>query len=173
MPLDWNNTNPSLIDNAAIAIIRLPAQVNVTDLRYGGAILINPGGPGESGVLQALNSAQSFQTIFDAAYINGSDSYLSNNTDAKYFDIIGFDPRGVNNSTPFVSCFATESEYLSWSLQTQNQLGTPEGPYDLLWQQNVALNNECFVDPMITPNGTLITDFITTASTARDMVSTH
>ena len=166
--MDWNSTE--LTDTFAIAIIRLPAKVEVSDPRYGGAILINPGGPGESGVVQALSTGVNLQTIFDAAYINGSDTYLVDVAEAKYFDIIGFDPRGANNTTPLLSCFATQGEAITWSLQNDMQLGTPEGPYDLIRQRDIAVNDNCFTGPGITPNGSRIADFVTTTSTARDMV---
>jgi hypothetical protein len=42
VPLNWNSTNVSS-PTAAIALIRLPARVPITDERYGGAILLNPG----------------------------------------------------------------------------------------------------------------------------------
>jgi hypothetical protein len=42
VPLDWNSTDPNS-PRAAIAVIKRPAKVDVTDARYGGAILLNPG----------------------------------------------------------------------------------------------------------------------------------
>lgn len=41
VPLDWNNTEDER--RVILAITRLPARVSVTDVRYGGAILVNPG----------------------------------------------------------------------------------------------------------------------------------
>lgn len=40
--MDWNSTSANS-SRIQIAVVRLPAQVPVTDPRYGGAVLINPG----------------------------------------------------------------------------------------------------------------------------------
>ena len=72
----WNGTTNATV---GLAVIRLPAEVPVTDPRYGGAVLINPGGPGGSGVSLAMSSGGRIQET-----IGGE----------KVFDIISFDPRG-------------------------------------------------------------------------------
>lgn len=72
----WNGTTNATVN---LAVIRLPADVPVTDPRYGGAVLINPGGPGGSGVSLAMSSGNRIQET-----IGGK----------KVFDIISFDPRG-------------------------------------------------------------------------------
>ena len=74
VPLDY--TNPQG-DALAIALLQIPANVSTSDPAYRGSILINPGGPGGSGVDFALLLGSPTQTLV------GAD-----------FDIIGFDPRG-------------------------------------------------------------------------------
>ncbi|KAI7174050.1 hypothetical protein KC352_g24504 [Hortaea werneckii] len=77
VPMDWwNGTTNATV---GLAVIRLPAEVPVADPRYGGAVLINPGGPGGSGVSLAMSSGSRIQET-----IGGE----------KVFDIISFDPRG-------------------------------------------------------------------------------
>lgn len=64
-----------------VSIIDLPA----TDPRSRiGSLIVNPGGPGASGV----------EFVRDEASVGGFPSALR-----KRFDIVGFDPRGVNSST--------------------------------------------------------------------------
>ncbi len=80
VPLDY--TKPSG-DHISIALNRLPAAVPAERI---GAIVLNPGGPGGSGLDAAYGNAPGFpQDLLDR------------------FDIVGFDPRGIGKSAP-VSC---------------------------------------------------------------------
>ena len=59
--------------------------------------MLNPGGPGGSGVEFALQVGPVIQKIVGGKY-----------------SIIGFDPRGVNNTVPQISCFANPVERKVW-----------------------------------------------------------
>jgi pimeloyl-ACP methyl ester carboxylesterase len=79
VPVDYDNPDG---DVARIALIRFPATGDKI-----GSLIINPGGPGESGVEAAASVAPSLP-----------DSVRER------FDVVGFDPRGVANSTPALWC---------------------------------------------------------------------
>ncbi|KAF2103775.1 hypothetical protein NA57DRAFT_30177, partial [Rhizodiscina lignyota] len=114
VPLDWSNKSDPR--TAAVAVIKRPAKVPVTDPRYGGPILINPGGPGGSGVSLALKQSEHLQNIVDSPHAPCSTA--SNNSDL-YFDIIGFDPRGVNNTTPAFTCFPDDASQQNFVIAAQ------------------------------------------------------
>jgi pimeloyl-ACP methyl ester carboxylesterase len=80
-PLDWAHPGGASIK---LALIRHLA----TDGHPLGSLLVNPGGPGGSG--------------YD--FIKNSLSFAVDKTLQKYYDIVGFDPRGVNHSTP-IKCY--------------------------------------------------------------------
>jgi pimeloyl-ACP methyl ester carboxylesterase len=67
---------------------------------YKGAILYNPGGPGSSGTSYVQRRGNALSAIA-----------------RDYYDIIGFDPRGVGATTPQAQCFDSESQYRIWELQ--------------------------------------------------------
>jgi hypothetical protein len=69
LPMDWFNqtTNATI----SLAVIRQPAVVPVTHPQYGGAILLNPGGPGGSGVGLVLRAGQLAQSIVDTNTTDG------------------------------------------------------------------------------------------------------
>lgn len=112
VPMDWTVDKSEDNRTVEIAVIRLAATVPVTDSRYGGAVLLNPGGPGGSGVNMLLREGKSIRTITGA----GPDA---DNTTARHFDIISFDPRGVNNTRPTFTCFPNYIERLIFELETQ------------------------------------------------------
>lgn len=85
-PLDWADPAGDSID---LALIRKPAKSS-TRL---GSLLINPGGPGGSG--------------YD--FVKDSLDYATDATLQDNFDIVGFDPRGVNRSTA-VKCYDKPKE---------------------------------------------------------------
>ncbi|OAG11154.1 alpha/beta-hydrolase [Paraphaeosphaeria sporulosa] len=80
VPLDYAEPDAG---NTTIAYIKLPSATQPAE-----DILYNPGGPGNSGV---------------DAVLHGSAQLL--NTLGTTYNLIGFDPRGVNNSGPSLSCF--------------------------------------------------------------------
>jgi len=41
LPLDWSNAESGF--EITLAVVKRPAKVSVTDPRYGGALIVNPG----------------------------------------------------------------------------------------------------------------------------------
>ena len=75
VPLDYAHPELGSVD---LALIRLPAQGDRQ-----GAILLNPGGPGGSGYDFAANAASAIDSEFGLQ---------------RQYDLVGFDPRGVQRS---------------------------------------------------------------------------
>ena len=84
VPIDYNDLS---VGTFRISVLRAPARDQENRL---GSIVVNPGGPGGSGVDYAYN----------ADYIFSPDV-----TDV--YDVVGFDPRGVAQSEP-IACFTPE-----------------------------------------------------------------
>ncbi|EXJ91001.1 hypothetical protein A1O1_04108 [Capronia coronata CBS 617.96] len=167
VPMDYNCDDPDESpDRVALAIIRLPAKVPVSDPRYGGAILVNPGGPGGSGVAKVLYHGSLIQQVVDSPRaLNDS------KTDDKYFDIIGFDPRGVNNSTPILACFPDNVARQTWNLQVEAEglLGSSEGSLRTAWRRARAWSEGCS-GRLESENGTNFLEHVNTTPVAADMV---
>lgn len=77
-----------LAGNTSIAYIKLSASTQPAK-----DIVFNPGGPGNSGVDFVLNDSAELLERIGSSY-----------------NLIGFDPRGVNNSGPSLSCFPDDPE---------------------------------------------------------------
>ncbi|KAF2013380.1 hypothetical protein BU24DRAFT_483091, partial [Aaosphaeria arxii CBS 175.79] len=169
VPLDYfNGTFPK--ETVSIAVAKLPAKVPVDDPRYGGPIFINPGGPGGSGVWQALNSARDLQLIVDA-WPTPSRSADDGGDDDKYFDIIGFDPRGINNTEPAANCGRSTAATWSWALResTEGNLDNSDAALGRLWAMEHASGASCKLASEAS-GGFDIKQYMTTASVARDML---
>jgi pimeloyl-ACP methyl ester carboxylesterase len=84
VPLDYDNPDAKTLD---LAVLKVPAQDHDSKL---GALVVNPGGPGGSGVSYAAAGSLQFGSALSRAY-----------------DIVGFDPRGVGQSDP-LECIDTK-----------------------------------------------------------------
>ncbi|KAI1645579.1 TAP-like protein-domain-containing protein [Daldinia loculata] len=97
VPMDYHRPLNQSADNPKVHIaLVLKPGINRTEnpSSYSESpLLINPGGPGGSGAIFALFSAQALQTVI------GGDR-----------DVIGFDPRGVGATTPKADCFAAPDD---------------------------------------------------------------
>jgi pimeloyl-ACP methyl ester carboxylesterase len=138
VPLDYHDANEA--SSVALAIIRRPARVPLNSPYHGGAIITNPGGPGGSGVAQQLSMGHYIQTIVDAERA----PEVAEDGD-KYFDIISFDPRGVNHTTPTISCFPDAASRQRWDLQTtaEGLLGSSSGSLRSKWRRARAVADGC------------------------------
>ena len=152
MPLDWQAEHELLYNKtAAIAIIKRPATVSITDPTYAGPLITNPGGPGGSGVLFMLQAGTYLTSVVDNA--------------DKHFDLVSFDPRGVLNSDPPTKCFHDFFHSDLWSLRTLDDglLRVDEGGnLAMQWARAKALGWTC--------NNAGVGDHISTTSVARDML---
>jgi pimeloyl-ACP methyl ester carboxylesterase len=139
VPLDYTHPHDRRIQ---LALTRLPA----TDAAHrAGAVFVNPGGPGISGVTVVRNGARQIFTP---------------DVRARY-DIVGFDPRGVGDSTP-VRCFATNTEAQAfWA-------ATPIFPITASQERVVAATARAYTSHCQHQAGDLLRH-VSTADTARDM----
>ncbi|KAJ6500919.1 TAP-like protein-domain-containing protein [Mycena sanguinolenta] len=147
VPLDYSSPAAG---TASIAIARYPA--NCSESEYLGPILLNPGGPGGSGVDYLVEGGSSFATIL-----------------GQQFDIVGFDPRGVSYSTPTTYIFETDAERALWippSLnnvwpalnQSADAIGQQWARAQIIGQLAVNRNEANYIQ------------YMTTDNTARDML---
>lgn len=133
VPLDYRNPTGTRI---SVAVSKLASK---NPARRRGVLVVNPGGPGGSGLGTPLEIAQT-------APKNVLDQY----------DLIGFDPRGVGRSSP-ITCGLTVDE----------QLGVLPYPRPGGFSEDVAfarrIAEKCF------QRGGSVLPHITTANTARDL----
>lgn len=152
----FNGTTNNTI---SLAVIRLPAKVPITSPLYGGAIILNPGGPGGSGVGLVQGAGGAIQTVVDSpAEFPG----------AVFYDIISFDPRGVGLSEPGVTCFTGDTTAQSWAMRHMEEgiLTSSDAVLGRSWSMYEAVGHSCLLQ---SGEGD-IKRYTSTASAATDML---
>ncbi|KAK3722014.1 hypothetical protein LTR37_002830 [Vermiconidia calcicola] len=162
--MDWLGTSDDVLETVELAVIKVEATVPVTDPTYGGAVILDPrhyGGPGGSGIGQVIRGGYHVRTILSA----GPEE---ENSIPKHFDIFGFDPRGVNNSRPILTCFRNRLDAAAWSIaeDAHGMIDTSDNSCDNLWASKRALAEGC--SKKAAEEG--IAKYMATASVARDIV---
>lgn len=138
-PLDWDN--PGVGDDVNLALSRHSATGQAL-----GSLFVNPGGPGASG----------YEFVLDSVDFAVSEALRES------FDVIGWDPRGVNFSSP-VSCAASDAEldYFFFG-ELEAEPDTPAWDAELL-AESIRFGQECQAN-----TGELL-EFVDTLSTVRDL----
>lgn len=137
-PLDWNDPERGTID---LAITRYLAEDGAPQ----GALLTNPGGPGASGV----------------DFVQSSTQYLFASDLRSAYDIVGFDPRGVGQSTAVDCLDDTDMDSYLYELPSAER-GSDA------WEAEAEEANRAFADGCDENTGELL-EFITTDQAARDL----
>jgi pimeloyl-ACP methyl ester carboxylesterase len=133
VPLDY--TKPSG-RSLSLAVIRLPSTGS-----HEGSLVINPGGPGASGISFEVEASTSFAQLAD------------------HYDLVSFDPRGVGESAP-IRCVT--SAQLDKFVNTNPVPRTPAEHADLVAQAK-AMADACYQR-----NGSYL-EHVSTLDEARDM----
>jgi len=136
-PLDYDRPRGAKI---SLSVIRLPASSPTQRI---GSLLLNPGGPGVSGVDMARGIAK----------------FLPLEVRAR-FDIVGFDPRGIARSTP-LRCYDTLDQALA---------DLPPFPYPVTSaEENQQKDADAKLAAACASHGGPILKHMSTADAARDM----
>lgn len=138
-PLDWAQPGGATIE---LAVIRQPA----TGGSPRGSLLVNPGGPGGSGV----------------DFIRDSIDFATSETLQREFDVVGFDPRGVGASTAVV-CTADDAELDDYIYGIVPGVRGSDAWIAATEQKNAAFGQGC-----LTHTGELLAQ-VDTVSATRDL----
>ncbi|KAH8688943.1 Alpha/Beta hydrolase protein [Phaeosphaeriaceae sp. PMI808] len=144
LPLDYLNDSDDRIIRIAVAKFQVSGLAKSER-----TIVIEPGGPGASGTLQVWNAAEAVTKRF-------SDGQ---------FDVLGWDPRGVNASLPSAACFPHNVDRDRWSLLRGQYRETSE--YIKQLEIADAMNNATFYACWRRLGD--FGRFVSTASVARDL----
>ena len=124
----------------SLPVIKLPASDPAHRI---GSLVINPGGPGGSGVQYALQARQVVSAAVRAR-----------------FDVVGFDPRGVGGSTPAVHCLTGP--------QLDKYFATTDNPVSKAQLATVVNEAKLFARGCEQRSGALL-PYVGTPNAARDM----
>lgn len=160
LPLDYLNSSEARVVRLAITKYQVRGLAHRTSLnaphvssrldhKTERTIIVEPGGPGSSGTVYTWMAAEEITARF-------SDGQ---------FDVLGWDPRGVNASLPAVSCFPRDAVRDRWALYTTQyrKVSSPMQQLEISDAMNNATYYACwqrFGD---------FGRFIGTASAARDL----
>ncbi|KAI1368393.1 alpha/beta-hydrolase [Xylaria arbuscula] len=160
VPLDYTNHSDLRIARLAVTkfqvsgLARIDSHIDNNAHQRPGSksrrtIVIEPGGPGGSGTSYAWRVAEN----------------VTQRLSEGRFDVLGWDPRGVNASLPAVSCYPANAYRDRWSLLTgqYREVSTAEAQLDLADAWNAAVFQACWER-----NGDL-GRFVSTAFVARDL----
>ncbi len=137
VPFDYARPNGRRF---TLPVIKLPAANPAQRI---GALVINPGGPGASGVQYALGARSEFPAALLAR-----------------FDLVGFDPRGVGGSQPALNCMT--GPQLDRFFATDDEPSTPAQLASLVAQSKLFAA-EC------QRNSADLLPYVGTQNAARDM----
>ncbi|MGE2727661.1 alpha/beta hydrolase [Mycolicibacterium pulveris] len=136
VPVDYDKPDG---DVARIALIRFPATGDKI-----GSLIINPGGPGESGVEAAASVVSSLPESV-----------------RERFDLVGFDPRGVANSTPALWCNS--------DADNDRLRADPQVDYSEEGVAEIEAETKAFVQRCVDKMGEEFLANVGTANVARDL----
>ena len=137
-PLDWDEPERDSID---LALIRSTSSGEPT-----GSLLVNPGGPGGSGV----------------NFVRDSVEYATSDRLRASYDIVGFDPRGVGASSA-VDCYDDPDELTDFLYEL-----SPNEPGTDAWIDDLERSNAEFGAAGLEHTGELL-GYVDTVSAARDL----
>ena len=137
-PIDWDSPDDGAIDLALVKHVATGTKQ--------GSLLLNPGGPGGSG--------------WDYVYYSGDSVAGASVVDA--FDVVGWDPRGVGQSTG-VKCYTDDAD------KDEQLYGTFDSAYDTEgWIDELTVEMEDFAKACEANTGELLGN-LDAASNAKDM----
>jgi pimeloyl-ACP methyl ester carboxylesterase len=92
----------------------------------------------------------------------------------KYFDIISFDPRGMNNTTPQVICFPDFAARIAWerSMASEGTIASSDIAFATKWARFMAIGSSCTTRmKSLREDDDNILDHMTTPNVVGDMVA--